>query len=148
MLVWRIMMRKIIKKELKKKTSHYIIFSYTRRFSINQAKRAGSKLKSRIVAEQSIHKWSHIIEQMEDQISEVLQEERFWLYFIGASFFFIFHFLFIIIFIYIFNLFQRRKSSKKSWNGGHKRYCWVILFYLTFVTLSTSHIYTNKGIKI
>ncbi|KAH1153960.1 hypothetical protein GLYMA_18G101600v4 [Glycine max] len=40
------------------------------------AKRAGSKLKSRIVAEQSIHKWSHIIEQMEDQISEVLQEER------------------------------------------------------------------------
>ncbi|KAG4991110.1 hypothetical protein JHK87_024567 [Glycine soja] len=34
------------------------------------AKRAGSKLKSRIVAEQSIHKWSHIIEQMEDQISE------------------------------------------------------------------------------
>ncbi|KAH1042359.1 hypothetical protein GYH30_024585, partial [Glycine max] len=40
------------------------------------AKRAGSKLKSRIVAEQSIHKWSHIIEQMEDQISEVLHEER------------------------------------------------------------------------
>ncbi|XP_027340936.1 DEAD-box ATP-dependent RNA helicase 28 isoform X1 [Abrus precatorius] len=40
------------------------------------AKRAGSKLKSRIVAEQSILKWSHIIEQMEDQIAEVLQEER------------------------------------------------------------------------
>lgn len=40
------------------------------------AKRAGSKLKSRIVAEQSIHKWSQVIEQMEDQISEVLQEER------------------------------------------------------------------------
>ncbi|XP_057728023.1 DEAD-box ATP-dependent RNA helicase 28 [Arachis stenosperma] len=40
------------------------------------AKRAGSKLKSRIVAEQSIHKWSHIIEQLEDQIAEVLEEER------------------------------------------------------------------------
>ncbi|CAJ1964511.1 unnamed protein product [Sphenostylis stenocarpa] len=40
------------------------------------AKRAGSKLKSRIVAEQSILRWSHIIEQMEDQINEVLQEER------------------------------------------------------------------------
>ncbi|KAL2322603.1 hypothetical protein Fmac_026982 [Flemingia macrophylla] len=40
------------------------------------AKRAGSKLKSRIVAEQSILKWSDIIEQMEDQIAEVFQEER------------------------------------------------------------------------
>ncbi|QCD78377.1 DEAD-box ATP-dependent RNA helicase 28 [Vigna unguiculata] len=39
------------------------------------AKRAGSKLRSRIVAEQSILKWSHIIEQMEDQIDEVLREE-------------------------------------------------------------------------
>ncbi|KAL9319766.1 hypothetical protein ACSQ67_011605 [Phaseolus vulgaris] len=34
------------------------------------AKRAGSKLKSRTVAEQSILKWSHIIDQMEDQIYE------------------------------------------------------------------------------
>ncbi|XP_057430930.1 DEAD-box ATP-dependent RNA helicase 28-like [Lotus japonicus] len=40
------------------------------------AKRAGSKLKSRTVAEQSIHKWSQIIDQMEGQIDEVLQEER------------------------------------------------------------------------
>ncbi|KAF3452509.1 hypothetical protein FNV43_RR02942 [Rhamnella rubrinervis] len=40
------------------------------------AKRAGSKLKSRIVAEQSIIKWSQIIEQMEDQVAAVLQEER------------------------------------------------------------------------
>ncbi|XAR64204.1 RNA helicase [Bertholletia excelsa] len=40
------------------------------------AKRAGSKLKSRIVAEQSITKWSQIIEQMEDQVVEILQEER------------------------------------------------------------------------
>ncbi|XP_042990428.1 DEAD-box ATP-dependent RNA helicase 28 [Carya illinoinensis] len=39
------------------------------------AKRAGSKLKSRIVAEQSITKWSEIIEQMEDQVAAVLQEE-------------------------------------------------------------------------
>ncbi|KAK3028372.1 hypothetical protein RJ639_038046 [Escallonia herrerae] len=39
-------------------------------------KRAGSKLKSRIVAEQSINKWSQIIEQMEDQVALVLQEER------------------------------------------------------------------------
>ncbi|MED6133020.1 DEAD-box ATP-dependent RNA helicase 28 [Stylosanthes scabra] len=40
------------------------------------AKRAGSKLKSRIVAEQSILKWSHIIDQLEDQVAEVLEEER------------------------------------------------------------------------
>ncbi|CAI0393277.1 unnamed protein product [Linum tenue] len=40
------------------------------------AKRVGSKLKSRIVAEQSITKWGQIIEQMEDQVAEVLQEER------------------------------------------------------------------------
>ncbi|KAL0553503.1 hypothetical protein IC582_007398 [Cucumis melo] len=40
------------------------------------AKRAGSKLKSRIVAEQSIKKWSEIIEQMEDQVTAILQEER------------------------------------------------------------------------
>ncbi|KAJ9542593.1 hypothetical protein OSB04_029099, partial [Centaurea solstitialis] len=39
-------------------------------------KRAGSKLKSRIVAEQSITKWSQIIEQMEDQVALVLREER------------------------------------------------------------------------
>ncbi|KAK3006135.1 hypothetical protein RJ639_017056 [Escallonia herrerae] len=39
-------------------------------------KRAGSKLKSRIVAEQSINKWSQLIEQMEDQVALVLQEER------------------------------------------------------------------------
>ncbi|KAK1433108.1 hypothetical protein QVD17_10014 [Tagetes erecta] len=39
-------------------------------------KRAGSKLKSRIVAEQSITKWSQIIEQMEDQVAEILREER------------------------------------------------------------------------
>lgn len=41
-----------------------------------QAKRAGSKLKSRIVAEQSIVKWSQTIEQMEDQVSSILQEEK------------------------------------------------------------------------
>lgn len=40
------------------------------------AKRAGSKLKSRIVAEQSVTKWSQIIEQMEDQVAAILQEER------------------------------------------------------------------------
>ncbi|XP_010246831.1 PREDICTED: DEAD-box ATP-dependent RNA helicase 28 [Nelumbo nucifera] len=40
------------------------------------AKRAGSKLKSRIVAEQSIAKWCQIIEQMEDQVAVILQEER------------------------------------------------------------------------
>ncbi|KAI3929106.1 hypothetical protein MKW92_027689 [Papaver armeniacum] len=40
------------------------------------AKRAGSKLRSRIVAEQSISKWCQTIEQLEDQVSEVLQEER------------------------------------------------------------------------
>ncbi|KAI3746180.1 hypothetical protein L6452_08603 [Arctium lappa] len=39
-------------------------------------KRAGSKLKSRIVAEQSITKWCQIIEQMEDQVASVLREER------------------------------------------------------------------------
>ncbi|OVA07484.1 Helicase [Macleaya cordata] len=40
------------------------------------AKRAGSKLRSRIVSEQSIAKWCQTIEQMEDQVAEVLQEER------------------------------------------------------------------------
>ncbi|GMY28239.1 DEAD-box ATP-dependent RNA helicase 28-like [Fagus crenata] len=40
------------------------------------AKKAGSKLRSRIVAEQSITKWSQIIEQMEDQVAEILEEER------------------------------------------------------------------------
>lgn len=42
-----------------------------------QAKKAGSKLKCRIVAEKSIAEWSQLIEQMEDQILAVLQEERF-----------------------------------------------------------------------
>ncbi|KAJ6998834.1 hypothetical protein NC653_014861 [Populus alba x Populus x berolinensis] len=40
------------------------------------AKRAGSKLRSRIVAEQSIIKWSKIIENMENQVADVLQQER------------------------------------------------------------------------
>ncbi|XP_077246250.1 DEA(D/H)-box RNA helicase family protein [Tasmannia lanceolata] len=40
------------------------------------AKRAGSKLRSRIVAEQSIVKWCQIIEQMEDQVPAIFQEER------------------------------------------------------------------------
>ncbi|KAG5542997.1 hypothetical protein RHGRI_015924 [Rhododendron griersonianum] len=40
------------------------------------AKRAGSKLKSRIVAEQSVTKWSQNIDQMEDNVAAVLQEER------------------------------------------------------------------------
>ncbi|KAJ6773530.1 hypothetical protein OIU79_017073 [Salix purpurea] len=40
------------------------------------AKRAGSKLRSRIAAEQSIMKWSRIIENMEKQVADVLQEER------------------------------------------------------------------------
>ncbi|KAK6115195.1 hypothetical protein DH2020_007464 [Rehmannia glutinosa] len=39
-------------------------------------KRAGSRLRSRIVAEQSIKKWSQMIEQMEDQVSSIIQEER------------------------------------------------------------------------
>ncbi|EPS70742.1 hypothetical protein M569_04012, partial [Genlisea aurea] len=39
-------------------------------------KRAGSRLKSRIVADQSISKWSEIIEQMEAQVSSILLEER------------------------------------------------------------------------
>ena len=46
-------------------------------YLIYQAKKAGSQLKSRIVAEKSIAEWSQLIEQMEDQISTVLQEERF-----------------------------------------------------------------------
>ncbi|KAI9115597.1 hypothetical protein K1719_013266 [Acacia pycnantha] len=40
------------------------------------AKRVGSKLKSRIVAEQSVIKWSQTIEQMEDEIAAILEEER------------------------------------------------------------------------
>ncbi|CAL5435436.1 unnamed protein product [Camellia sinensis] len=45
-------------------------------FKAKEAKRAGSKLKSRIVAEQSTTKWSQIIDQMEDQVAAILQEER------------------------------------------------------------------------
>ncbi|OMO75436.1 hypothetical protein COLO4_26129 [Corchorus olitorius] len=40
------------------------------------AKRVGSKLKSRIVSEQSIAKWSQKIEVMEDKVAEVIEEER------------------------------------------------------------------------
>lgn len=39
-------------------------------------KRVGSKLKRRIVAEQSISKWSQIIDQMEEQVAAILEEER------------------------------------------------------------------------
>ncbi|XP_022769208.1 DEAD-box ATP-dependent RNA helicase 28 isoform X2 [Durio zibethinus] len=41
-----------------------------------RAKRVGSKLRSRIVAEQSIAKWSQKIEEMEDKVAEVIEEER------------------------------------------------------------------------
>lgn len=44
---------------------------------MTQVKRAGSKLKSRIVAEQSINKWCEMIEKMEDQVASILREERF-----------------------------------------------------------------------
>ncbi|PKA66451.1 DEAD-box ATP-dependent RNA helicase 28 [Apostasia shenzhenica] len=40
------------------------------------AKRAGSMLKNRIVADQPMAKWSHFIEENEDQISSIIQEER------------------------------------------------------------------------
>ncbi|KAL1317148.1 hypothetical protein AAHE18_15G114400 [Arachis hypogaea] len=39
------------------------IINYACSRNLYQEKRAGSKLKSRIVAERSIHKWSHIIGQ-------------------------------------------------------------------------------------
>ncbi|KAF4394707.1 hypothetical protein CsatB_019226 [Cannabis sativa] len=39
------------------------------------AKRAGSKLKSRTVPEQTIAKWSRLIEKMEDQVAAVIQDE-------------------------------------------------------------------------
>ncbi|CAN7031357.1 unnamed protein product [Brassica rapa subsp. trilocularis] len=40
------------------------------------AKKVGSKLKSRIIPEQSIVKWSQIIDEMEDQHSAVIRLER------------------------------------------------------------------------
>ncbi|XP_072955239.1 DEAD-box ATP-dependent RNA helicase 28 [Typha angustifolia] len=40
------------------------------------AKKAGSQLKSRIVAEKPIAEWSELIEQLEEQISAIHQEER------------------------------------------------------------------------
>lgn len=40
------------------------------------AKKAGSKLKSRIVAEESINKWAQTVEQMEDQVAAILREEK------------------------------------------------------------------------
>lgn len=48
-----------------------------------QAKKAGSKLRSRIVAEQSIVKWSKIIQDMEGQVAMVLREERYCLLFVA-----------------------------------------------------------------
>lgn len=46
----------------------------------------GSKLKSRIIAEQSITKWSRKIEEMEDKVAEVIEEERFVLFHIQSYF--------------------------------------------------------------
>ncbi|XP_010449739.1 PREDICTED: DEAD-box ATP-dependent RNA helicase 28 [Camelina sativa] len=40
------------------------------------AKKVGSKLKSRVIPEQSIVKWSQIIDEMEDQYSAVISAER------------------------------------------------------------------------
>ncbi|KAL9225761.1 hypothetical protein vseg_001649 [Gypsophila vaccaria] len=40
------------------------------------AKKAGSNLKSRIVAEQSINMWVEMIDQMEEQVAAILREER------------------------------------------------------------------------
>ncbi|ERM97717.1 hypothetical protein AMTRI_Chr09g38990 [Amborella trichopoda] len=40
------------------------------------ARKAGSKLLSRMVAESSVINWGQIIEQMEDQVAAVLEEER------------------------------------------------------------------------
>uniref|UniRef100_A0A0D6QTT0 RNA helicase n=1 Tax=Araucaria cunninghamii TaxID=56994 RepID=A0A0D6QTT0_ARACU len=40
------------------------------------AKRAGSRLLSRVVAEQSIAKWCQSIEEMEEHVAAVIQEER------------------------------------------------------------------------
>ncbi|KAL1542899.1 DEAD-box ATP-dependent RNA helicase 28 [Salvia divinorum] len=39
-------------------------------------KRVGLRVRNRTVAEQSIQKWSEIIEQMEDQVSSILLEEK------------------------------------------------------------------------
>ncbi|XP_042036137.1 DEAD-box ATP-dependent RNA helicase 28-like [Salvia splendens] len=39
-------------------------------------KRVGSRVRNRTVAEQSIQKWSEIIEQMEDQVASILREEK------------------------------------------------------------------------
>ncbi|XP_057794855.1 DEAD-box ATP-dependent RNA helicase 28 [Salvia miltiorrhiza] len=39
-------------------------------------KQVGSRMRNRIVSEQSIRKWSEIIEQMEDQVSSIIQEEK------------------------------------------------------------------------
>lgn len=47
-----------------------------RRLLKAMAKRAGSKLLSRVVAEQSIAKWCQNIEQMEDDVTSIIQEER------------------------------------------------------------------------
>ncbi|KAL5557859.1 hypothetical protein UlMin_034070 [Ulmus minor] len=40
------------------------------------AKKAGSKMQNRLVADNSITNWLKIIEEMEDQVAEILQEER------------------------------------------------------------------------
>eukprot|EP01018_Ginkgo_biloba_P019412 Gb_16576 [translate_table: standard] len=47
-----------------------------RRLLKAMAKRAGSKLLSRVIAEQSIIKWCQNIEQMEEDLRGIIQEER------------------------------------------------------------------------
>jgi hypothetical protein len=41
-----------------------------------QAKKAGSQLKSRIVAEKPVAECAQLIEQLEDQISIIIREEK------------------------------------------------------------------------
>lgn len=95
-------------------------------------------MKSRTVAEQSILKWSHIIDQMEDQIYEVLQEERFWLYYliVKASFFiFHFHFTSILLYLYLyfyFFLFSEERVLRKAEMEATK----VLISYLALLAIN------------
>lgn len=54
-----------------------LMWAYTTTHTLLQAKKAGSQLKNRLVAEKPVAEWCRLIEEMEDQISTILLEEMY-----------------------------------------------------------------------
>ena len=91
-----------------------------------KAKKVGSKLKSRIIPEQSIVKWSQIIDEMEDQYSAVIREERFHFTSIKVL---RYSLICLVLVLRFFTRLQGRESSKESRNGICKgMHLWVLEF--------------------